>query len=155
MDNLTFEKLVLCCEDTLYRVSMSILKNEQDAEDAVSEAILRAYENLRKLKHEEYFRTWLIRILINCCKRQLRLRSHYTDIGDHLPDIPASDNPYSRIETGEAINRLPPKIRIAVILYYSEDYSVKEISEILHIPEGTVKSRLNKGRTLLKDELIL
>ena len=57
------------------------------------------------------------------------------------------------IRQGEAIDSLPEKIRLAVILYYVEDYSIKEIKGILHIPEGTVKSRLNKGRSLLKEYL--
>lgn len=153
MDNYTFEKLILQSEDALYRVSMAILKNETDAQDAVHDAILLAYQSLGKLRHEEYFKTWLTRIVINCCKKRLRERNRYTDIGDTLPDIRSRDNPYASVEIGEAIDALPQKIRLAVILFYIEDYSIKEISCALHIPEGTVKSRLNKGRNLLKDFL--
>ena len=75
------------------------------------------------------------------------------DVTEPLPDIASRDNPYISVEIGEAIDTLPPKIRLTVILYYIEDYSVREIKEILHIPEGTVKSRLSKGRKLLKDQL--
>lgn len=150
MDNYTFEKLILENEDSLYRVSMAMLKNEADTQDAVHDAILLAYQNLHKLRQEKHFRTWLIRILINCCKKRMRERKRYTEIGDNLPDFQSRDNPYINVEIGEAINALPPKIRLTVIMFYIEDYSIKEISRSQQIPEGTVKSRLNKGRKLLK-----
>ena len=153
IDNHSFEMLVEAQTDTLYRVSMSMLRNEQDAQDAVHDAILRAYENRRQLRQEEYFGTWLTRILINECHQQLRRRMRYADPGDTLPEAASRDDPYRSVEIGELIDSLPAKIRMTVILFYVEDYSVKEIKDILHIPEGTVKSRLNKGRKLLKDAL--
>ena len=153
MDNNRFAELVRGCEATLYRVSMSILKNEHDAQDAAHDAILAAYANRGRLRHEEYFATWLTRILINQCSRQLRARKRQADIGDRLPDIAARDDPYQSVEIKEAIDSLPEKIKLTVILYYVEDYSVKEIKSILRVPEGTVKSRLSKGRKLLKKAL--
>ena len=153
MDNTMFEKLVLQNEQKLYRISMSMLKNEADAQDAVHDAILKAYKNLGSLKKEEYFSTWLVRILINCCNKQLKENSRRFDIGDNLPDVASRDNPYLSVELGEAIDSLPPKIRITIILHYVEDYPIKDIKRILHIPEGTVNSRLNKGRLLLKQML--
>lgn len=151
IDKHSFALLVQAHTDTLYRVSMAMLKNEHDAQDAAQEAILLAYQNRYKLRQEQYFGTWLTRILINVCKKQLKRRKRYADIGDDLPDIAARDNPYQSVEIAEAINNLPEKIRLTVILYYVEDYSVKEIKTILKVPEGTVKSRLDKGRKLLKD----
>lgn len=153
IDNNSFTMLVTAQTDTLYRVSMTMLKNEHDAQDAVHEAILLAYQNRNKLRQEQYFGTWLTRILINQCSRVLRQRKRIADVTEPLPDIASRDNPYISVEIGEAIDTLPPKIRLTVILYYIEDYSVREIKEILHIPEGTVKSRLSKGRKLLKDQL--
>ena len=153
MDNAAFEKYVLDCADTLYRVSMSMLKNEADAQDAVHDAILTAYEQQNKLREEKYFSTWLVRILINRCKKEYRDRSRIADTGEKLPDIESRDNPYLSVETGEAINALPEKIRTAVVLHYVEGFSVKEIKQILKIPEGTVKSRLSKGRDLLRQSL--
>ena len=155
MDNKRFEELIAECTDTLYRVSMGMLHHEQDAQDAVQNAILHAYQNRSKLRNEEYFVTWLVRILINECKKQLKSRKYNADIGDDLPDIASRDNPYQSVELGEAIHHLPEKIRLTVILFYVEDYSIKEIKSILHIPEGTVKSRLNTGRRLLKESLLL
>lgn len=149
-----FEQLVRESQDTMYRISMSMLKNEHDAQDAVSEAILKAYENLHKLRREEYFKTWLIRILINECKKVLKKSYTTTSLqSENLPEISDRDNPYVSIEIGDAIDSLPQKIRLVVIMFYVEDYSIKEIKRVLNIPEGTVKSRLNKGRTLLKEKL--
>lgn len=153
LDNHSFEMLIQAQTDTLYRISMSMLKNEHDAQDAVHDAILSAFVNRGKLRHEEYFATWLTRILINQCKKQLRHRRNFADIGDTLPDIASRDNPYQNVEIGEAIDNLPEKIRLTVLLFYVEDYSVKEIKSILRIPEGTVKSRLSTGRRLLREML--
>ena len=68
----TFSNLILDSESTLYRVAMSMLRNEKDCEDAVQTAVLTAFEKLGTLKHEEYFKTWLVRILINVCNKQLK-----------------------------------------------------------------------------------
>ena len=153
MDNDRFELLVTAQTDALYRVSMSMLRNEHDAQDAVHDAILSAYVNRNRLKHEEYFATWLIRILINECKKQLRQRKRYADVGDKLPDASVRDDPYLSVEICDVIDSLPEKIRLTVVLFYVEDYSIKEIKNILHIPEGTIKSRLNTGRKLLRERL--
>ena len=152
IDNHSFEMLVTAQTDTLYRVSMAMLKNEHDAQDAVHDAIMIAYQNRSKLRQEQYFGTWLTRILIRRCSKILKARKRSVDI-EMLPDIKSPDNPYISVEIGEAIDSLPEKIRLTVILFYIEDYSVLEIKEILHIPEGTVKSRLSKGRELLREWL--
>ena len=147
IDNHSFAMLVTAQTDTLYRISMSMLKNEHDSQDAVHDAILLAYQNRNRLRQEQYFGTWLVRILINVCHKALKARKRYAAIAEPLPDIASRDNPYISVEIGEAIDSLPEKIR------YIEDYSITEIKEILRIPEGTVKSRLNKGRALLKKQL--
>lgn len=144
----TFTKLVLESEKTLYRVSMSMLKNETDCEDAVQTAILTAYQKLDTLKNEEFFRTWLVRILINVCNKQLSHKKRFIDIQEYMETaVPSSD---INIDVKIALEGLPVKIREVVVLYYIEEFSVKEIKSILNIPEGTVKSRLSKGRELLK-----
>ena len=146
----TFTDLILESEPTLYRVSMSMLKNEKDCEDAVQTAILTAYEKLGTLKHEEYFKTWLVRILINVCNRQLKTASRNAELNS--TDVACSGSE-TVTEIRVAIESLPAKIRQVIVLYYIEQFSVKEIKQILKIPEGTVKSRLSKGRSLLKEWL--
>lgn len=143
-----FTELVLESEKTLYRVSMSMLKNETDCEDAVQTAILAAFEKLSTLKNEEFFKTWLVRILINTCNKQLRTRTRIISINEYT-DTPAISHDRD-IDVKIALEQLPVKFREVVVLYYMEDFSVKEIARILQIPSGTVKSRLSKGRKLLE-----
>lgn len=151
MNKERFTNKVLDAETTLYRVSMSMLKNEKDCEDAVQDAILIAYERLSTLKNEEYFTTWLVRILINVCNKQLKMRKREYQ-SEYVSGLSDNDD-YSNIEIKVIFEKLPIKIRTVLMLYYGEQFSVKEIKDILHIPEGTVKSRLAKGRQLLKIEL--
>ena len=91
-----------------------------------------------------------MRILINVCNKQLKSAAKNTEICDN---VHSTVNGEVSTEIRIAIESLPVKIRQVVVLYYIEDFSVKEIKSIIKIPEGTVKSRLSKGRTLLKDYL--
>ena len=150
MNKEKFTLLVLECEETLFRISVSMLKNEKDAEDATQTAILKAYEKISTLKEERYFKTWLVRILINICNRQLKQKSRFTDLKNNLY---STDISFDKIEVRTAIESLPLKIRQVVVLHYLEQFSTKEISFILKIPKGTVLSRLSKGRELLRIEL--
>ena len=128
------------------------MSHDQDCEDAVQGAILKAYDKLDTLKEEKFFKTWLIRILINECyslKRKSILQIPYEQCFEFTK---ADDKPdYSDLYL--AISKLPPRIRITIVLYYVEGYSVEEIKGILKVPSGTVKSRLSKGRKLLKLKL--
>ena len=144
----TFTELVLASERTLYKVSMSMLKNETDCEDAVQTAILTAYQKLDTLKNETFFKTWLVRILINVCNKQLNHNKRFVNIQEYMETVPPSSE--INIDVKIALEGLPIKIREVVVLYYIEEFSVKEIKSIRNIPEGTVKSRLSKGRELLK-----
>ncbi|WP_315168917.1 RNA polymerase sigma factor [Metaclostridioides mangenotii] len=143
---------VLEAERTLYHVSKTILSVDQDCEDAVQSAILKAYEKLNTLKEEQYFKTWIIRILLNECYRLKRREQPEVSYEECFKFVKAEDEEdYSELYL--AIKKLPERIRITVVLYYVEGYSVKEIKQILKIPAGTVKSRLAKGRKLLKNRL--
>ena len=151
MDKQTFQSNVLASEEMLYRVSKSICFYESDCEDAVQQAILNAYAKLDSLHEEKYFRTWITRILINECYRVNKLKSREVSFAEYALTSEAVEDNYSFVFT--EIMKLPSKIRIVIQLYYVEDYSVSEIASILHIPSGTVKSRLSKGRAKLKSIL--
>ena len=153
MDKDEFLKLALDAEPTLFHVSFSILHNEQDCADAVQEAILKAYENRHKLKEIKYFKTWIVRIVINECYSILRKKKRFQTYDDQVQ----KDNTYlsnyikeEYIDLYQAIDRLSQKQKICVILYYLEDYAVAEIANVLKIPIGTVKRRLNHARRELK-----
>lgn len=152
MNKDTFIDNVLKAESTLYHVSKSILIHEQDCEDAVQGAILKAYNKLNTLKKEEYFKTWLVRILINECYSLKRKEYSQVSYEEYFESAKADDKKdYSELYF--AIQNLPERIRITIVLHYVEGYSVEEIKRILEIPEGTVKSRLATGRKLLKIKL--
>lgn len=152
MNKDTFIDNVLEARSTLYHVSKSILTYDQDCEDAVQETILKAYNKLGTLKKEQYFKTWLIRILINECyslKHKKYSQVSYEEYFEYAREDDKKD--YSELYL--AIKNLPERIRITIVLYYVEGYSVEEVKQILKIPAGTVKSRLAKGRKLLKIKL--
>lgn len=147
-----FVDKVLEVESTLYRVSKSILMHDEDCEDAVQGAILKAYDKLGTLKKEQYFKTWLVRILINECYSLKRKDCSTVPYEEYFELVKADDKEdYSELYL--AIQKLPERIRITIVLHYVEGYSVEEIKQILKIPSGTVKSRLAKGRKLLKMKL--
>jgi len=148
----TFIDNVLEVRSTLYHVSKSILTCDQDCEDAVQGAILKAYDKLDTLKKEQYFKTWLIRILINECYSLNRKKYSQVSYEEYFQFVGEDDKEdYSELYL--AILNLPERIRITIVLYYAEGYSVEEVKQILKIPAGTVKSRLSKGRKLLKIKL--
>ena len=137
----------------MYVVAYSILKNSTDAEDVVQEALLTSYERLHTLQDEEKFKPWLMRILVNQAKMYIRKNSRIVYIGNEEEiDQVTPKNNYEEI--WDVVLSLNSKLSLVVILYYSQGYSVKEISKIAGIPAGTVKSRLSKARELLRKELV-
>ena len=137
----------------MYVVAYSILKNQTDAEDVVQEALLTSYERLHTLQDEEKFKPWLMRILVNQAKMYIRKNSRIVYIGNEEEiDQVTPKNNYEEI--WDVVLSLNSKLSLVVILYYSQGYSVKEISKIAGIPAGTVKSRLSKARELLRKELV-
>ena len=153
MDKDEFLRLALDSEPTLFHISFSILHNEQDCADAVQEALLKAYENRHKLREIKYFKTWIVRIVINECYSILRKKKRFQAYDDTVQQDNAYLSNYVKeeyIDLYRAISRLGEKVKICVILYYLEDYSVAEIAGVLKIPVGTVKSRLNHARRELK-----
>lgn len=150
MTDKQFSERAINCAERLHRISYLILGREADCEDAVQEALLRAWTHLSSLRSEEYFETWLIRILINESRRILRhRRSHPTE---ELPLSLAAPEPPDRA-LHDAVLALDSKFRIPIILHHLEGYSMREIAGMLNIPESAVKFRLRRGRELLKLKL--
>ena len=147
MTNEEFAKIVTDTAAVMYRGSKSILKNDEDCEDAVQEAITKAFLKLWSLKNESFAKTWLIRIVINECYSILRKKKN-SFYNEEITLEEADSNDYS--ELYKALNELPADYRVTVVLYYIEGYSVKETAQILKVTEGTVKSRLSRGRKKLR-----
>jgi RNA polymerase sigma-70 factor (ECF subfamily) len=132
----------------MYRLAMSILKNTSDAEDAVSETILTAYEHLYSLKKPDSFKTWIMTILSNVSKDMLKKKKK-VDLYNE-PDMLETTVKEDSTEIWEFVLTLSEEYSQVVILYYYEGFTSKEIAKILHIPEGTVKSRLSRARNRLQ-----
>ena len=144
-----FIQRVRACERRLYRVARTMLPQECDCEDAVQEALLRAWDRRETLRQEAYFDTWLIRILINQCKTFYRRRPpEPAELTEDIPQVTSEETPLL-----EELMALPRKQRVTLELHYIEGYSVAETARILRLPEGTVKWRLKRGRELLKQSL--
>ena len=134
-----------------YIIAYAILENEADAEDAVCNAILSGYEHLTQLKNSNKFKSWMITITKN---EALKLRRKRMELpGDEnvqrmLPPVQDSHN-----ELWDIVQTLKEEYRIVVVLFYYNNLSLRDISTVLDIPVGTVKSRLNRGREILKEAL--
>lgn len=156
-DKEAFCNLIRVNKIAIYRVAKSILNNEEDIEDAVSEAILKAYKNIQGLKQEVFFKTWLIRIVINESNNLYKKRAKEIAVDkDHFKNIKVNDN-YKDLSLYNAINSLDEDLRITTILFYFEDMKYKDIAKVLNVKEGTIKSRLSRAKeklyNILKEEL--
>ena len=136
------------CEKSLYRVTVSLLSNRSDAEDAMQEALCCAYEKLHTLKEAEKFRPWLLKIASNAAYDILRRRGRTVPLEDVEPAV--ADTTGDRLGLWMAVQQLPADYRAVVVLYYYEDLDVREISRITGVPEATVKTRLFRARQRLK-----
>ena len=144
-----FTKAINEMVQTLYRVSCSQLSIEADREDAVQETLRRAWEKRASLKNDHHLQTWVIRILINVCHDIQRERQRL--IPTEKISEPAIHAPTDTVDLRNCLFQLDERERIPIMLHYIEGYEVREIAAILRIPQGTVKSRLDRGRRQLKD----
>lgn len=153
-DKEAFVQLINDYKSDLYKVAHGFFFCEEDIADALQETILDAYEHIGQLKKTEYFKTWLIRILINNCSTLLAEKRKYIALDQSaLASEGREDASYSNSELKQLLAALDEEVRLVVLLYYGEGYGVREIGEMLHVNENTVKSRLFRARKKLKGEL--
>lgn len=151
-----FDRLMRNELQRMYRIAISMLQNEEDAADAIQETVLKCWQKIGQLKQEAYFRTWLTRILINQCKDVLKSRKRYVSLDDfEVSDFPelVQEDSYFTNEWKEVLGGLKEKYRIVMELYYVDGFSTKEIAEMLHITDMSVRSRLSRGRKQLEQLL--
>ena len=136
---------------SMYKVARGILNNDEDVADAVQDTILHCFEKIHTLKKPEYFKTWMIRILINECNQILR-KSKKELLPGELPEEICSDPSLERFEFQEMLNLVDEKYRLILILYYVEDFKIREIAKLLDMNENTVKTRLARAREQIRAE---
>ena len=148
MTQAEFADRIVAMQDTLYRVSTTILPQLCDREDAVQGAIEKAWQKQNKLRDDRSMRAWVIRILINECYIILRRRKR-EQLSDALPERETA--PDALPDVYQLFTSLDEKYRLPMVLHYVEGYSVEETARMLKLPQGTLKSRLYRGRQLLRN----
>jgi RNA polymerase sigma-70 factor (ECF subfamily) len=160
VDKKKFEELVVKRIDVLYRIAYSYFRDREVASDAVQDSILIALKSFESLKAEEKFNSWITTILVNRCREILRRRNriNFEVYEDKVIDIEAVNqrlkSDYSKIDDKlyimKYLREIDVKYSEVISLKYLGDYTIEETAKILDIPQGTVKSRLNKGIKMLR-----
>lgn len=153
MDSVSYEQIVQKNIDTIYRIAISYTKTPADADDIVQQTFMKLFTKKVLFTDEEHIKRWLIRVCINECNS---LFSSFWRKNVDSIDAVAIEPEFTMTKSSElyeAIKELPAKCSIVIYLFYYEGYSSKEIAEILHIKEATVRTRLTRARKLLRTQL--
>lgn len=150
MDANEFAARAESLKSRLYRTALLYLGSGNIAIDAVDEAIFRGFRSCQKLRQPEFFETWMTRILINECKKELRRRKREQPV-EALPETAADE--FDSLPLKEAIRRLPQDLQEIIILRYFTGFTLAQTAQSLEIPQGTVVTRQRRALGLLKLEL--
>jgi RNA polymerase sigma-70 factor (ECF subfamily) len=158
-DSEAFSKLFLTYKTLVYRVVYRLLRIQEDVDDAVQQTFIEVFKSLPGYEGKSKFTTWLYRIAVNVSIQHLRKRRSDT-ISDFDPEILPSESKKDNLEQMElhkqietALDAIPIKKRVVVVLHDIEERTMEEIAAILNIPLGTVKSRLFHGRDEMRKKL--
>ncbi len=144
-----FTELMRSQMQSMYRTAKAILMNDEDVSDAIQDTLLICWEKLDELRENQYFKSWMTKILVNNCYGIIR-RNRRITYTNELPENICEES-VSNIEWKEALSSIDEKYRIVLILYYSEGFRTKEIAKILGITDSTVRTRLFRGREQLAE----
>lgn len=145
-----FAQTVVDCRPGMYRIALGMLRSPADAEDAVSAAVVTAYARLHALRNESALPAYLMKCTVNACRAALRKRKRELptqNMAIYESSAPEGDNVW------EYLHALPEKYRLPLMLRYSENWSLLDVARFLHLPKGTVSSRISRGLDMLKKEL--
>ncbi|AZU60735.1 sigma-70 family RNA polymerase sigma factor [Neobacillus mesonae] len=151
-DDSAFLQLIELYKIDLYKTALSFLRNEEEALEAVQEVTYRAYKNRKSVKEPSYFKTWLLRIMINYCNDQLKKQKRVI-LNDEILNMQGAAESHTKIELKDAMQGLDDRSREILTLKYFHELKIKEIAETLQCPEGTVKTWLNKALKALREKL--
>lgn len=153
MDKERFTQLALAQERRLYRIAVSYTASSADAEDAMQEALLRAWDRRSTLREEALFATWLTRILINECKNILRKRRRMIPVAE-LPALFTPPEDEKAADVRRVLFAMQERYRVPLVLSLLEGYRLQDIATMMKLPLGTVKSRIARGKKLLEREVL-
>ena len=147
-----FTHLILNIERDLYCIAKSKIDNENDIEDIIQETMIIAFLNIKKLKNNSFFKTWIIKILINNCNKFYKRRKHKSLEDEEIERIGSVEMDLSNIEFKDFISFLKEDERVILTFYYYLGYTTKEISKILNKREGTICSKISRAKTKIKEK---
>lgn len=153
MDKERFTQLALEQQRRMYRIAVSYTASSADAEDAMQEALLRAWDKRDSLRDESLFATWLTRILINECKNLLRKRRRLLPAAA-LPNLSTPPEDDRAAQVRQSLFAMPERYRVPLVLNLLEGYTMQDIAKMMKLPLGTVKTRIARGKRLLKEEVL-
>ena len=147
-----FTQLIIQMQCEMFRIAQTRLKNIDDANDAIQQTNLYAYKNLRQLKEDKYFKTWIIKILINECNKIYKMKKYkredsYETVGSTLV---SPDKTEEQINFKFICDKLSEEDGTIILLYYMEKYTDREIGEILNMKENTVRTKRNRIKNKIK-----
>ena len=152
MDKEQFTNEILKLEKSLYYTAKSILGNDEDCADVLQNAILKAFANLDSLREEQYFKTWMTKIVLNESYAMIRKNKATVSYEEYMENAAASDSQaYSEIYM--EIQALEEKYRLPFVLHYVNGFTLKEIAAMLGNSEAGIKMRLLRARDILKKQL--
>lgn len=129
----------------LFRVSYTVLHNPEDCADALQDALEKAWRKKDSVRSPEAFRSWMVRIVVNCSRDILRRRkADLAPLDENLPVPEVQD-----YQLADTLSRLDEGLRLPLMLHYMENLSIAEIAQVMHLPQGTIKNRLHRGRQKL------
>ena len=154
-DNQAFADLIISIENELYKIARTRLRNEDDIKEAVQETIVKSYSSIKKLRNNKFFKTWIIKILINECNNiySKTKKNNFEEYNENTIKIESVNELNTKIDNLDffiLIDNLNYTERIVLTLFYLEEFSTKEISKILKEPEATIRTRLSRARNKLK-----
>ena len=152
--NITVNEAIDRYADMVYRLALTQMKNRTDADDLFQEVFVRLVSHIQDLESWEHVKAWLIRVTINCAKKHFdQYWNKNVDYMDEPERVADEDTGYGLAEdhpVRTAVQKLPPKYRLVIHLYYFEERTVAEIAELTGQKESTVKSQMHRAREMLR-----
>lgn len=155
-DAIAFQQLIHLEKEKLYKMAYVYMRNEDEALEVFQETVYLAFKSITKLKNDRYFSTWIIRILINTSISTLRKKKRFVLINEEMWDnMPGKEMAETdvQIDLMNALNEMDEKYKTVLLLRYYQDYTIQQIAVILGCPEGTVKTNIRRGITVLKEKM--
>lgn len=155
-DRLALQHLLKNEKEKLYRMAYTYVKNEEDSLEVFQQTVLQAIESVHQVKEPSYFSTWLTRICINKALAVIKKKKKLiviSEVEEQRTENIISIDVAQQLDVANALNLLPEKYKTALMLRFFQDFTVKQIAEVMGCPEGTVKTNIHRGMALLKKNL--